>query len=90
METIRDVTVPQAIIELFCRVFDGTTFHSLHMDKYLYENQAILRKYRAVKKRRLAILQRELEARRAVLNAEEDGLGAFKKYFIILKIFLVF
>lgn len=70
METIRDMTIPQKVIKLFYIVFDGTTLHSLYLDKYVYlKTRAMLRKHRAKKERRLVILQREVEVRELALNA---------------------
>ncbi|KAI5667531.1 hypothetical protein M9H77_17384 [Catharanthus roseus] len=56
------------------RVFDGTILHSLYLDKYVYlKTRAMLSKDRTEKERRMAILQRELEARKAALNAQGNG-----------------
>lgn len=75
METIKDVIIPKAAVELFCRVFYGTTLCSLYLAKYVYlKTRVMLRKHRAEKERRLAILQRELKACEAALNSEEDGV----------------
>ncbi|KAI5661886.1 hypothetical protein M9H77_21209 [Catharanthus roseus] len=55
-------------------VFDGTTLHSLYLDKYVYLK---------TRERKLAILQRELEAHETALNAQGSGWAAQTKYFVL-------
>lgn len=74
--TIRDVSAPQEVIELFCRVFVGITLHSLYLHKYVYlKIRAMLKERRSQMERELAIRRRLLEAYEAALDVQANEAG---------------